>query len=199
MTLGGVEVVNRRLSGLEPLLKDWTRLIVEYAASIGEPAYWCNERADVSILAGAAWRLDGMCIEEYSEEKGTKSDRWKGRADLFMRLGQADYCIEAKHVWVGLKPTPAVKKVVESLEAARRDAAAREREQAHFHLGITFVVPYIKASRPVTPERCEAFLDGMRRVRPDFLAWQFHLADAETQIWHDDGYRYPGVVLLGGL
>jgi hypothetical protein len=198
MALSGVEIVNPRLTGLKPLLHRWTRLIVEYAEAFGEPPYWCNERADVSILAGAAWREGGMCLEEFSAEKGTKSDKWKGRADLFIRLGQTDYSIEAKRLYVGLRPNPAVKRVAESLEAACRDAAACEGEQADFRIGITFAVPYLKADRLVTPRLRDAFLDSIRGVRHDFLAWQFLRTDPKTQVWHDD-YRHPGVILLGRL
>lgn len=199
MALSGVEIVNPKLSGLKPLLKGWTRLIVEYAETFDEPPYWCNERADVSILAGAAWRVGGMCLEEFSAEKGTKSEKWKGRADLFIRLGQTNYSVEAKRLYVSLKPSPSVKGVAESLEAAHRDAVACDDQQADFRIGIAFAVPYVKEDRPVTPRLFNAFLDSVRGIRHDFLAWQFLQTAPKTQVWHDDGYRHPGVILLGRL
>ena len=199
MPLSGVEIVNPQLSGLKPLLRAWTRLVVEYAKALGEPPYWCNERADVSILAGAAWRLGGICLEEFSSEKGTKSSKRKGRADLFFHLRHTDYSLEAKRIYVGLRRGPNVKRVAQELELARRDALECEAEGVHFRIGIVFVVPYIKKVHSARSQKFfDVLLTGVREIRHDFMAWQFLPTAPKTQIWHD-GFRHPGVILLGRL
>jgi len=199
MPLSGVEVVNPQLPGLKPLLNAWTRLVVEYAEAIGEPPYWCNERADVSILAGAAWRVGGICLEEFSAAKGTKSAKRKGRADLFIRLRQADYNIEAKRLYVHLRPDPAVNRVAESLKAACRDAMECGGEQVDFVMGVVFAVPVIKRVHSAkSRDLFDLLLGKVRQIRHDFVAWQFLPTDPKKQIWHD-GYRHPGVILLGRL
>jgi hypothetical protein len=139
-----------------------------------------------------------MCIEEFSAEKRTKSAKRKGRADLFIRLARTDYNIEAKRLYVYLRPDPAVKRVAESLEAARRDARECDAGEGGFRIGVTFAVPYIRKDQPATRRLFDVRLDSVRGIRHDFVAWQFLPTDPKTQVWHD-GYRHPGVILLGRL
>jgi hypothetical protein len=35
----------------------------------GDLPWWYNERASISVLAGAAWGTGGLAFEEYSEDK----------------------------------------------------------------------------------------------------------------------------------
>ena len=93
------------LIALQPVLLNWIQLLEDYAdASQGDAAYWWNERASVSTLAGAAWRTAGwIALEEYRTYKATsKTTNKTGRCDLWLAqkgLIEEAIEIEAKQGW----------------------------------------------------------------------------------------------------
>ena len=103
--------VNSALRGLRPLLVEWTALLEEYciAHRYDDNPWFYNERATLSTLAGAAWRLEGWtALEEYSTKKwgGNQKkgsvDAGKlraGRCDLFVAHRSAAFALEAKQAW----------------------------------------------------------------------------------------------------
>ena len=62
------------LRGLSPLLVAWLETLEQFCAASGytNNPWWYNERASISTLAGAAWKLHDkgwVALEEYSTRK----------------------------------------------------------------------------------------------------------------------------------
>jgi hypothetical protein len=113
--------------------------------------YHYNERATLSLLAGAIWRSDenNFVFEEFRTEKKRAEVVYKGRQDIWFRVsGQACYG-EAKQQWIPLyRVRNDVNKLLSVLEQEMK--AARQAlptiptlELPAFGLGILFVTPYI--------------------------------------------------------
>lgn len=73
---------------LRPFFEEWLKLNRDYIelTESGDNLYWYNERSNVSAIAGAVWRRGGFAQEEFSSEKGPKSDRKMGRVDLYFHF-----------------------------------------------------------------------------------------------------------------
>ena len=192
----------RELAHLEPVLRKWTELIDEYCTKIRDMPYWYNERVNISVLAGAVWRLDGVALEELSVNKQYRSGSYTGRTDLKFRFAEKHHVVEAKHVWVGLssrcKPS-AADKALKSLGEACKDvgnyqATTGLEEQTDFKLGITFAVPFLPTTLLSTcDDGLNRLCDSVKQGDVDFAAWCF------PQLGRDDheGHIHPGVVLAG--
>lgn len=135
------------LRRLEPLLRSFVETVETYCEQTGEPPYWFNERATVSPLSAAAWRIGWVAIEEYVTRKvlalrshaDAPTDR-HGRCDLFIRSPEGTkFAFEAKQV-VGTQEQLADRLVV-SLRAAREDASMLFATEAHARVALAFAVP----------------------------------------------------------
>ena len=81
------------------LLEEWILLLKRYCRFMGDDApYFYSERANIGVLAAAAWRAGWVALEEFGIRKHTKQ---KGRADLwFWPIDQdKEEYIEAKQKW----------------------------------------------------------------------------------------------------
>lgn len=85
---------NLPLRCLRPVLEKWISVNRELAvhwASAGDAPWWYNERALISVFAGAVWRTGGHAFEEYSTEKrGDRRESW-GRVDLEFAAGRQEF------------------------------------------------------------------------------------------------------------
>src|SRR5689334_19566240 len=81
----------------EEWVKINTRLANEWA-ELGDAPWWYNERASLSLLAGAVWLCGGTAFEEYAADKKHlgKRIRYRGRSDIYFFLGGKHYMAEAK-------------------------------------------------------------------------------------------------------
>ncbi|WP_417333980.1 hypothetical protein [Halarcobacter sp.] len=113
-------------------------------------AYWYNERASLSILAGAIWRRGGVCLEEYCsikaklDDKTIESKERHGRTDLYFYLGDEEYIVEAKYI-MGKNITE--EKIHTKLKEAIKDcnnSLYHEKSENHGLKGmaIVFIVPF---------------------------------------------------------
>ncbi len=150
-TLRGVSVdpSMHRLSALEPLLWSFVDTVENFCRRDDTPPYWFNERACVSLLAGAAWRAGWIALEEYGTRKVHLGDEGKddrhGRCDLYLRDPSGlSIAIEAKFVqerFADLEPA-----VTNALAAARNDARHLFRNEAAVRVAAVFVSPGFDAS-----------------------------------------------------
>ncbi len=64
------------------------------------PRWWYHERTSVGFLAAAAWSVGGVALEEYSTIKTRDGKKYRGRCDLYVRLGSPpkELLVEAKHL-----------------------------------------------------------------------------------------------------
>lgn len=135
------------------ILREWNETNIHFAeAWEGESApWWYNERASLSVLAGAVWRLGGVVFEEFSDEKTTRHHRgnlrksYQGRCDIYFMMGATEFVAEAKWGWSGASqkggdPNPHISQLLDAaVEAADRVAKNRQ-----CRLAIAFVTPYFK-------------------------------------------------------
>jgi len=122
--------------------------------------YHYNERATLSILAGAIWRSDdnNLVLEEFRTDKKWTEGNYKGRQDIWFRAsGQACYG-EAKQEWIPLyRVRDDVNKLLSVLEQeteAGQQAlpTVRVPERPDLGLGILFVTPYILKTNIATAQ-----------------------------------------------
>src|SRR5438445_755881 len=125
-------VMADRRTTLNGVLENWilTNTHVANEWSGIDAPWWYNERASLSVLAGAIWRAGGIAFEEYSEEKmyvhrhetGHKS--YLGRCDLFFEIGSKEFIAEAKWGYSGATNDSDVTSRIKSLMKDARRAAS---------------------------------------------------------------------------
>lgn len=92
---------------MRPLLETW---LSQQKRGLGildsnDAPWWYNERASLSILAGAIWLRGGYVIEEHvttkvsSKESKSGPSHVGGRGDLYFYFGRSHFVVEAKHYW----------------------------------------------------------------------------------------------------
>jgi hypothetical protein len=197
-------------------LRHWSGMIEEWLLNIerygrvtdGDVPYWYNERANVSVLAGAAWRCGWVALEEFQTEKqepvpeeGDVIDakRWKGRCDLFICSDRRSDTIEAKFKWLSLNSKDIEGQSSQLLDKALSDAHNTSCGENIYAVGVAFIPFYIKESalfRDIDEQIDEA-LDEMKKTGADLIAWCFpeFMRDKVSE----KGYIHPGVVMLAKL
>lgn len=132
------------------ILEEWTKLHRRFhSQSFGDYAYWYNEPANVSILAGAIWRAyaDSVAICEHTVLRGVEDDVIRGRQDLWFNVPAFTCDAEFKILWpcrgddLSQRADAAI---VESLEQLR--GKDRTSPRSDLVCAGVFVVPYMVAS-----------------------------------------------------
>jgi hypothetical protein len=127
---------------LRPVLAEWARLVNRYCDAIPDDVpYYYNERANLSLLAAAAWRRGIVALEEYPAKKM----RGGGRTDLFFNIGGKEGVqLEAKQHWMraGLSDKSLHNKIRNAAAAACK--AAEQNTEAEARLGCNFLVPFFR-------------------------------------------------------
>jgi hypothetical protein len=162
--------------------------------------WWYNERASLSIFAGAVWSCqNGQCLEEYATRKADVTGRGRrrtkaGRGDLEFGVGSWEYVAEAKQAWPILGGKSVPEHVEECLRNARRDSSKTPDDELR-RLGIAFVSPKLNVSKKDDLEGLlsdfVAYLD--RDLNGAARAWAF---PADRRHLSYNGYYYPGAVVL---
>ena len=189
------------LRSLKPILNMWVDLSGQEKWFFEEDAtWWNNERATLSIFAGAVWRSGGLVMEEFATEKIKRSVSETGRCDIIFRIGRKVYLGEAKQDWprltdknlrINLKETNRVIKQAcfESLQTKNENST---------HLGIVFITPFIHESRIAhLDEYLYEYISGLCKLENIIVAWTFpkwarHLHSLEAV---NKNKIYPGVIL----
>jgi hypothetical protein len=173
---------------LESLILGWFAAIQRYCTwGRYDAPYWWNERANVSLLAGAAWLSGAAALEEYHTEKEFEHGYSTGRTDLYIKWADRKECvIEAKHCWFNDRSLK--RKMNEAMQAARQN---HDCETA---FACTFVVPSRPLNSKVTPMEMIAAIH--REAEPmDIFAASFPRLFRNLQSERDSKI-YPGVALV---
>jgi len=197
-------------------LRHWSGMIEEWLLNIerygrvtdGDVPYWYNERANVSVLAGAAWRCGWVALEEFQTEKqepvpeeGDVIDakRWKGRCDLFICSDVRSDTIEAKFKWLSLNSRDIEGQSSQLLDKALSDAHNTSCGESIHAVGVAFIPFYIKeaALSEDIDELIDGALDEMKKIGADLIAWCF--PEFMRDNVSEKGYIHPGVVMLAKL
>lgn len=199
------------LKGLSPLLKEWISTVKEYYKISGGDLCWLyNERASLSTLAGAAWKIGWGALEEYSTKKlyfkkGADKSHATGRCDLWIAHNSKSFAIEAKHSWqrIGSGVKTPNKGAKRKFQAAFKDAGRLQKNEADARLAVLFVAPSFPRSQlpPGETERAEKATEVINEwiatIKTDFgyeaVAYVF---PAATRTCEYDGRIYPGVALI---
>lgn len=180
-TMAGVKT-KAKLRGIHPLLSEWITVVKDYCASdrYQDNPWWYNERASLSTLAGAAWRLPGWsALEEFSTTKrGNNSGRpidpgkiVRGRCDLYVSHGSTSFAFEAKQVWQSIGRRSRADHVPDALSRAVHDAGNLTADQADHRLGVAFVVPTLPLSEVLAPGTGRRRTPDAIKVRECFVDW----------------------------
>jgi hypothetical protein len=213
-SIAGYTVKNKKhLGHWEALMEEWMLCIERYSrTSDGDVPYWHNERANVGVLAGAAWRCGRIALEEFQYEKidvsaDEKTDnsttpeqrKWNGRCDLWIATEKTEEVIEAKFKWLNLLSDKLDEQASTCLDAALKDAANTQGGDDLRAIGVAFLPIYAKASKVGDPTaltaQINAALPRFEKLPADLVAWSFpkrlrnHVGEAYNNY-------LPGVLLL---
>lgn len=195
---------------LKDILKKWMILNREIArswlAKDRDVPWWYNERAALSIFAGAVWKAgkNNCVLEEYSEDKRRISKRgkiadkkYRGRGDCYFNVGKDDFIAEAKICFPGINTgnLPKVEdQVRKGIEKACKDIK-KSKPYGQRRLAFLFVCPKTK-DKKLIGERIRNFVEKIKKKGEwDAMAWIFP-DFARTVKDRDTKKYYPGIVLL---
>jgi len=195
-TIKGVSCASLR--GLKGILNEWIdaniRLVREWREDV---PWWYNERASISVLAGAVWLKGGLAFEEFAEDKssGQKGHpKYRGRIDLYLKVGEQQFIAEAKWCWSGALRVNerTAGHIRQTLKRAYADIR-RCPSNGQRKLGVLFVTPYIPASEQKNVDNhIKKWLAAIREVECSCSAWVF-----PKESRHFGGENIcPGVVVL---
>lgn len=191
---------------LRPLLHDWIEAMKAYCSihDYYDNPWWHNERASISVLAGAAWKGDKrlgpwIALEEFSVSKRVvnrqeyeggvepeKKDR-TGRCDLYISNKRTSFAFEAKQAWqsIGIRSFEGWFNANKGLVAAWGDAGHLFAFEADKRYAATFIVPYIPISElPVDLAEQRSY------VRDQVVAWLKNKAKFERKKGKPTAYAY---------
>jgi len=173
---------SRELRSLHAVLKEWTRLnrnLGRQWSQVGDLPWWYNERALLSLFAGAIWRTGGHAFEEFSETKfkGTKKKGSNGRVDLWFENAGGAFRAEIKDAEIPIiKEGKQLRRLRKLMGRAVDDARCNPAEGSNSRrLAIAFAVPYLRAETPQKDrqDQTKRFLSLVKKVEFDAIAWTF--------------------------
>lgn len=212
------------IGGLSGLLQRWTEKSIDYCACHDweDNGWWYTERASLSILAGAAWCMDGWCaMEEYSSQKHGKPEldrpgERRGRADLWVGNYDTGYALEAKQSWqsIGRRASGKNPDIKSKFDAAWDDAGCLKSDCADYRIAAVFVTACLPVSevssltrrgKPVVDEGAVRVavtnwlqaLDIESDSRVSAYAWVFP-ARVRDFLSKDGKSLFPGTLLILG-
>jgi hypothetical protein len=194
---------NRELRSLRAVLQEWVRLNrllgLQWSRYTRDLPWWYNERALLSVFAGAIWRTGGNAFEEFSDlkHKGKRQPKGHGRVDIWFETSGNEFRGEAKNAEI---PITKEAKQLDRLHALMRRAVADARSNPadggkSRRLAITFATPYLKATIPKEQHRDKIlrFLSLAKTVDHDAIAWVFPRLKSLPIF---DGWVCPGILVL---
>lgn len=200
-TLRGYEIKNRKnLKHWDALLEEWLLCIERYCRVTGgeDAPFVYTERANIGILAGAAWRCGWISLEEFQCPKGFKNKpKWNGRADLYLASGHMEEMIEAKFAWLSLRsPKNAPKKAKSVLASAIK--AAKQTKGASSNLrciAVAFLPVWLPSkSSDILEKHIEATIAELATAEFHAIAWCF--PKEYRRIEDSLGNHMPGIIMV---
>jgi hypothetical protein len=190
---------------LLPLLRQWIKHNkMLYETWRADDCPWrYNERALLSVLAGAAWRLpNGLAYEEFSNSKRKRGRRkgtyksYSGRSDIYLVVGGQEYVAEAKHCFSGAtaKRANITSRLDAQLKQARKEIRASAAPNQR-RLAILFAIPYVRSKqRSEVADLVDCWLTKIKEeVEYSYLAWFFAFEPYTHQVGK---WIYPGIAVL---
>ena len=190
----------KTLKYLDTVLRKWKSLqSLKWWNHEKDAPWWYNERASLSLFAGAIWRSGGWVFEEFSTKRRVAKGRSKyrsssGRCDIMFGIGKEQFIGEAKQCWPTLGPS--LQNAMEEVNACLKIALAQASQLTSYEgerVAIVFVTPRIRASKQgEVAIRVRKFVDGLK-TKGVAMACLFP-KDGNKITYRK--YIYPGIVLM---
>lgn len=189
--------VSPGLKAWEPVLRKWFDVLDTYHAAQEPPdvAYWYNERATLSTLAGALWLSGSVVLEEYRTARGAGGpDAGTGRTDMWCRIADEKYTIEAKQApKLSYPRKPATLATGAETQLAWAGAqCATDDFGGKNRVAMVFMVPSLIAAP--TEVSLTAWVDATASFEADVKAHYLQVPAIESPV---NKRYFPGVILLG--
>lgn len=130
MDFRGYEIKGRKgMSHWACIMEEWMLSIERYTRIMNgnDAPYYYNERANISVLAGAAWKSGWVALEEFQSKKGYRNRaKTNGRTDLYFANEADEELIEAKFEWICMGSENISNMVQETMGRATIDAKKNE-------------------------------------------------------------------------
>jgi hypothetical protein len=187
------------------IYKNWIEILSEFAKQRRTlnrdwPWWSYNERASLSMFAGAIWLAGGCCVEEYAADKKMERKATVGRVDLYFSWRKQEFIAEAKktHRYLTHRVERANEKLGRHLNKALADMRLSPNGQRR--LGILFVKLIIQkgVGRDEIDKKLQAFVSNLKKLNSKKLnlisyAWVF---PEIARVAHSPDNLYPGEVVL---
>ncbi|MBT0664510.1 hypothetical protein KI809_09380 [Geobacter pelophilus] len=204
---------NKKMGHWSALLEEWILSIERFSRiAKGDVPYWYNERANVGVLAAAAWRCGRIALEEFQHEKAIdvssdkESDRTtgkskNGRCDLWICDDRSEEIIEAKFKWLNMCSEKMDDFAKSCLDAAVDDAIKTYKarnDNTTKAVGVSFLPVYAKADKIGDIEALDEIITktikSACKAPADLVAWSF--PNRLRKYISESSNYLPGVILL---
>jgi hypothetical protein len=204
-----VEISHPDLEPIEPVLLKWLNLVERYsvAFSNNDACYWHSERANIGVLAAAAWGVgeDWVAVEEFpTTKRGENGTEKNGRCDLYIANGdhEVSFGIEAKQAWQGssVSQVEFFGAVKTKMGQAWNDAGALQRTEASQRVACCFIIPRFHRNHLENNEifeiRLKKWVEAIKNanIKHDGFAYMF--PKESRGLLNNENYIFPGVCML---
>jgi hypothetical protein len=150
--------------------------------------YWYDEKANLGLLAAAAWMAEMVTLQQTPTRKQTEEGERNGRADLFIATPEERAYLQATQRW----PRVNSLNLTQALQDITCDAK-RISYASDLKLGCLFVAPQ-KAQQSATPEELQDMVDDLQKEHCCAVAWYFPYAYRKLR--SEAGNYHPGIAVL---
>jgi hypothetical protein len=189
-----------KIPSLKPVLRKWVDVNRELAnlwRKQEQAPWWFNERAAVSVLAGAVakCRKKGYyAFEEFVDQKHRTrnvSEKYEGRVDLYMRLKREEFIAEAKICWpqAEKKGVAVIEKHLRKAERAVKKCEPDGQKQ----LAIVFAPLSVKKANAKKIDQLISGWISEVKMLGDARAWSFPRSARRTQ---GKRHFHPGIAVF---
>jgi hypothetical protein len=208
-----INIADPRLKSIKGIAQKWLHANEKFIkAEEGTDTPWTyNERAMISILAGAAWLAGGTALEEYGTRKlshrkaGRICDK-SGRIDLYIttpkrfRQKALGFACEAKFCEVNIYGRSQIDGITTSWNHAVKDAGKLAKDEGNHRLAISFVSLHAacekQESHTATINQIRSLYDDIQRVIKPGLICAYLAKENELTYEKKNKYTYPGTLML---
>ncbi|MBI6618256.1 hypothetical protein [Pseudomonas corrugata] len=186
----GMIISNPKLEFLRPVLERWFDCIDRYNAVRGDndTPYWHNEKANLGLLAAAAWMAEMVTLQDAATRKQNEEGERNVSADLLIASSDERAFIQATQRWPKVNNLNLTQPLLEATSDAKRISYASDLK-----LGCLFVAPQ-KAQQSATPEELQDMIDDLQKENTCAVAWYFPYAYRKLR--NEAGHYHPGIAVL---
>ncbi len=140
-----------------------------------------NERALLSVFAGAVWRTGGHAFEEFSETKlkGMTKKESSGRIDLWFETSGGEFRAEVKDAEIPItRKSQQLRSLRALMKRAIKDARCNPADGGDSRrLAISFAVPYLLAKQAAKAQQAQIdwFYPSLNTLITTLSRGSFHL------------------------